>query len=491
VSVRGVIVTGLCLLIIGGGSISRAQWAPDEVITYASFDQVVAVSSSMTHAVFATNRGVIRYDKMMQRWEQPLTGSVGYPQEPIERVWVDRYDQTLVIATDLGLYEYDDFLGRWYMINELPVMESDVEHLRDLDVLLPEFDANYMGGGLFRDYFGRSFSTTDIVDDGSGNLWIGTWGYGPAKADRASGLMALLPYGLIQSRVDCIAVDDTVLWVGGIRTVDFRTGLTAFNPEANSFFRLETGISPDLPSEDIYCLEADSTALYAGTPYGLYTIDKTNYRARGPIDQRKGLAGDFVLALERADRSLYVGTDNGLSRVDLENDSLYRVRHETLGLHVIYDLEAVDNTIWIASSAGAFRYTPETDRLQQYQDPDQVLRGSVLNVEPDGDYLWLASDVGVVELDLKTGRNRSFHEPSDLRDGRPMAANGQIVALAADLGLTMIVHDLEKTRSVRISTADGLPSDNILALEMDGDYLWIGTDEGLTRFLWNHPRWVD
>ena len=38
---------------------------------------------------------------------------------------------------------------------------------------------------------------------------------------------------------------------------------------------------------------------------------------------------------------------------------------------------------------------------------------------------------------------------------------------------------------------DGLQSNNILALLVDGDYLWIGSDRGLTEFLWNDPDRID
>jgi hypothetical protein len=34
---------------------------------------------------------------------------------------------------------------------------------------------------------------------------------------------------------------------------------------------------------------------------------------------------------------------------------------------------------------------------------------------------------------------------------------------------------------------DGLPSNDIKAVKFDGDYLWVGTDLGLTRFWHRHP----
>jgi len=483
----------LSLLMIGlfAGPDSRAQHRPDQAITYRNFDFVRAVTSSMTYVYFATNGGIIRYDKMQQKWNLPLTGAEGMPRETINQIWVDRFDQTLVIGTDFSLYEYDDFFYRWYPISELPSLDSDCRHLRAPDVLLPEFDANYMGEGKFADFFGRTFVTTDIVDDGTGTLWIGTWGFGPATADASSYLMSLMPYGLLQERVDVILPDDSVLWIGGLVVDDFRTGLTAFNPESNRFFRVESGLFTGLPVEDIYSLESDSARLYVGTPSGLYLVEKKDWSVQGPVDFRHGLPEDFVLSLELIDDKLFVGTTGGLGLIDLVTDSIFHVRPETFLRHLIYDIKQVDQTIWIGSSAGAFRYSYESDRLQQFEDTDMVLARSVLNVEYHAGGIWFASDVGVVRLDLTNGATKSFHEPTGLHDHRAMAVNDRVVAVASDHGLSFIFWSKDKVRNRKITADDGLASDNVLALRFDGDYLWVGTDHGLTHFLWNNPFWID
>ncbi len=427
----------------------------------------------------------------MGRAAGTLTGAAGYPSEEMNEIWVDQFDQTLVIETDFGLYQYEDFFNRWYPISELPVIDNDTRQLRAPDILVPEFDANYMGRGEFIDFYGRSFVVTAVLDDGTGDLWIGTWGLGPAMADAASGLMKLLPYGLVQRRVDVILADDSALWTGGAGDSDFRTGLTAYYPETNRFFRLESGVSLDLPVEDIFSLEVDSSRLYVGTPMGLYQIDKADWVAQGPIDFRRGLPEDFVLSLEKAGDRLFVGTTGGLAMIHPGTDSVFHVRPETFHQQYIYDLEQVANTIWIASSAGAFRYSYETDRLQQFEDPDIVLFGSVLDVEHYDDQVWFASDAGAVTLNLQTGETESFHEPTSLRDRRALAVNDRMVALAADIGLTIVFFHGDKSYRRRFTAADGLASDYVLSLALDGDYLWVGTDRGLTRFLWNNPNWVD
>jgi len=470
---------------------TKAQRLPGQAVTYRNFDYVRAVTSSIKYAYFATTGGLIRYDKMQQRWDAPLTGAEETPLGLIGRIWVDQFDQSLFISTETGLYEYDNFFNRWSSINELPAIDNEVRHIAAPDVLMPEFPANYLGDGEFTDIFGRRFATTDIALDASGDMWIGTWGFGPAKGEGSSSLMKLLPFGLLQNRVDVILRDDSLFWLGGEIFGDSRTGLTALQPLENRFVYLESGLTSEFPSADVRCLEADSARLFVGTPAGLFTINKSTGLARGPLNARRGLLDDFVVSLLRTGDSLFVGTAEGLCLVNLKTDSVVYVRPETFHQQVIYDLERVDNTIWIASSAGAFRFTPSTDRLQQFQDPDLILFSAVLNVEHYDGSVWLASDAGVVRLDLTTGRSESFREAGDWRDRRALAVNDRLVALADDNGLYIIVLGKKKTRTYRLTTDDGLASNYVLSLRFDGDYLWIGTEKGLTRFLWNNSRWTD
>jgi ligand-binding sensor domain-containing protein len=425
------------------------------------------------------------------RWEEPLTGADGLNGEVAQRIWVDQFDEELFIQTSVGYHGYNRLFDRWYSINEVPRVESNNQHLSAPDILLPSFDANYLGDGRFIDIYGRSYSSTDIVDDGSGTLWIGTWGFGPAMADRSSRIMELLDYGLLQNRVNVILPDDTILWLTGAVFSDYRTGLTAYNPETNSFFHVESGIGNSFPAEDVNCLEADEEQLYVGTPLGIYLVQRGSWTAGRPINRRRGLLDDNVLSLCLAGELLFVGTAGGLSFINMVTDSVSHVRPKIFLNQVIFDLETVGATIWIASSAGAYRYSIENARLQQYQDPDLVLFNEVYEIERFEDDLWLASDAGMVRLNLNTAESTPYLNFSHRTDSRALAVNNDIAAVASDKGLTIIFLKSEKQHSREFTTDDGLASGTIFSLFLNGDYIWVGTDRGLTRFLWNNPERVD
>ncbi len=469
----------------------RAQFFKGQAVTWSNFDYVYSVAASMSHVYFATTGGVTRYNKLENRWEEPLTGADGLDDQVAQRIWVDWFDRYVYIETTLGYYEYDVLFERWYPIIDLPDFDTQTSHVDPPDIFMPSFNANYMGQGRFIDTYGRSFLTSDILDDNTGTLWIGTWGFGAAKSAKSSLLMDLLPYGLLQNRVNTILADDTVMWVSGAVFNDSRTGLTAFNPEENSFFHVESGVGFSFPAVDVNCLAADRDKLYVGTPAGMYIVERGRWNATGPIGQRRGLADDNILALCCHDNLLFIGTAGGLNIIDIASDSIYQVHPQTFFNHIIYDLEPVGTTVWIASEVGAFRYRPESNKLQQYQDPNLILTSRVYDVASYGDFIWFASDAGVVNLNLQTAESTPFREVSIRFDSRALAVNDEIAAVASDGGLTLIFHDLEKPFSREFTTGDGLPSNVVYSLLMDGDYLWVGTDRGLTRFWWNNPNRID
>jgi len=484
-------VATVCAMTVCLASVSRAQILEGQAVTWANFDYVRAVASSLNKVYFATTGGIIVYDKTRDAWDEPLTGTDGLMGEIPTDLWVDQFGQKLYARTDLGLYEFNTFLARWYPINELPQIDNDTRKVSPPDFLIPQFDANYMGDGRFLDVQGRSFNITTMTRDNSGRLWTGTWGFGPAVADDVSGLTKLLPYGLLQSNVNTILPDDSLLWLSGTISGGTRTGLTAFAPEENEFFYVESGLRQGLPARDVYCMEADPNSLYVGTPDGLYVIDRGNQQVRRRIGHRQGLADDIVVSLKRFGDSLFVGTANGLNLISLNGDTVYSVFSETFAGQTVYDLDRVDSTIWIAATSGAYRYIPSRDRLFQYKDPDLVLFSAVYNIEHYGDALYLASDAGVVRLDLNTGASTPFREPGFNRNGRALAVNESIIATASNRGLTIIFFDRRKPHSRDFDTNDGLASNEVYSLLLDGDYLWVGTDEGVTRFWWNNPNRVD
>ncbi|MBN1212046.1 MAG: hypothetical protein JXA92_05660 [candidate division Zixibacteria bacterium] len=489
--IRKIIISAVFFGFLFSSADLKAIRLRDQAVTFANFNFINQVASSMSHTYFATTEGIIRYNKFERRWELPLTGSDGMTNEEIKRVWVDTFDDMLYAQTAFSLYEYDLTFDRWYPIDELPEINNDSRHLSRDEPLLPPFQFNFVGGGSLVDPFARSFPISDILNDNSGRLWIGTWGYGPATAPSTSALVELIPYGLLQNRVNAIYLDDSLVWVAGAIGNSPRTGISVYNPEANSFFYVESGVSSFFPAGDINCLDGNGAFVYIGTEYGVYILDRERLSVTDRIDRRRGLIDDNVISLKCKGDSLFVGTEAGLTMISGNGDSTKYIRPQYFFDRVIFDIELVGDYLWLGTSIGAYRYSLKTDRLQKFEDPELIITGEIYSIEPYENSLWFASNEGVVRLDTETGATESFREFTRALQSRALAVNDRICAIASDKGMTFIFYNREKPFSREFTIDDGLPSNYVYELVLDGDFLWVGTDKGLTRFWWSNPNRVD
>lgn len=460
-----------------------------EMVTWGTFQFVRSVGASISHAYFATTDGIVRYNKLEQRWEDPLTGAEGLDQSLVRRIWPTRFDDHLYAQIDLGYADYDVFFDRWYLRSDLPPLDTVYHQITVPLDLIPPVNFNFFPNGSMTDMAGRTISLTGVAQDNTGDLWIGTWGFGPACTRGGSRIIEFLTCGLLNRRVDAILPLDSQLCLAGALTVDSRAGITTFDPVSGSSTYIEGGVVAGFPTVDISALAVDSIRLFAGTPFGLLVIDRDGGRVLRTIDRRAGLADDSVICLKFISDSLFVGTAAGLSL--FRNDTIRIIAPRTFGKCRIFDLEPQGNNLWIASDYGAFRLDRATGEIARFSDPGQFTSGRVYDIAAAGGFLWMSADNGLLKINLKTAQTEPLRLSVLPNIRRPLAVNSQVAAVASDRGFVLFHHDRARSISREFTTDDGLPSERIRALYLDGDFLWIGSDGGLTRFLWNNPDRVD
>ncbi len=479
----------LCAVLIARlASTALAFRDSGQVVNYAGFKYVTAIATSAQRTYVATSQGIIVFYKTENRWGTPLTGMDGIDDGTIKKIWVDQFDERLFAETDVGKYEYELTWGRWTTAFDIPELVTNDRHIPIPAVLFPPFGFDYDGNGGLIDPQGRKCAISDVVDDGAGTIWIGTWGLGLFRAGSASKVVEPLTFGLLQDAVYAMYEDDSVLYVAGPAYNSRRTGITALDFRTNSFRYVESGPEFDLPPEDIQCLDIAGDRLVVGTQRGLFDLDKRSGRVSGRIDHSLKIKTENFMAVRLVGDTIFAGTDDGLIVIAGSSRSAYSVVTVALLDHVIYDLEVVRDQVWIGSDIGAYRLSLATGKLQKYQDPDRLLFNRVFDITTTDHSLWLSSDGGAVQIDLDSGSTAAYRVSSRLIGDRAIAANDRIAALASDLGVTIIFMDGEHWSSRELSTFDGLLSPYVFALILDGDFLWVGTDMGLTRINWSNPR---
>ena len=400
----------LSLLPLSGGF--GAVNLNDQAVTYADFGYVNYVTASIKRVYFATTNGIIIYNLDTDSWDEPLTLPPDLDRN-IKRVRVDTFDSRLWIETDISTFEYDIDLETWFPVLEVPRIDNSNRHLRVPTTLLPPFGFNVNFDGDIIDQYGRSFAVTDVLDAQSGTLWMGTWGYGPARAGATSQVVELMPYGLLQNRVNALYLDHDTLFVAGAAFDEPRTGVSAFNIEENSFSYIESGVTSRFPPVDINVLGGDQDYLYAGTPFGLFRIERDSRLIHDQLDQRYGLNDNNVLSIEPIGDSLFIGTYRGLTMYSFATDSMRFVAPSEFGAETIFDLLAVGDYLWIATSQRRlYRLSLIDGIMQKFNDPTGAMFGNVYGLDHVDGYLWTATDDGAVRIDLKNGDVESFHRSS-------------------------------------------------------------------------------
>ena len=459
---------------------------PGLVVNYSNFSFVHSVAVGFKYAYFGTTNGVIRYNISQKQWDPPLTGIEGFNNSEIFEIKASFDDEKIWIRTESGYYEYTGVFDRWTPISQIPDETSNGEHIGlDFDYIPPP-GYHYMNTGVLVDQYDNEYRINDIVDDGWSNHWIGTWGLGALYADNTSRLMESLNYGLIQDDITAIFSDSGTLWMGGSDTEYARTGLTAFDWAENSFEHIE--INPGFLSFTgrVNAIAADEKAVYIGTEDGLLVIDKKQNEITDHLYQKSGLPHNQILSLLVYDNLLYVGTEYGLGIVDIYSDSSEIPFKTILPNHAILSLDQIDNHIWIGTHLGTFRLNLSNEKLGYLKSPKISGKREIRSIKHTDQKIWLLIDYELKSIDRNSAEIEDYPEIIQYNGLRSIAVSDTIVAAATNSGL-LLLFDGSKDSHFLYTVSDGLISNDIRDLVFDGDYIWLGTDKGLTRFWFKHP----
>tara|TARA_B100001093_G_scaffold293_1_gene383 strand:- start:269 stop:883 length:615 start_codon:yes stop_codon:yes gene_type:complete len=186
------------------------------------------------------------------------------------------------------------------------------------------------------------------------------------------------------------------------------------------------------------------------------------------------------------DTHLWIGSSRGLGRMN--NTTL---REDPIGIEnifqniAIHDIDSIDHRLWFGTRAGVFIYSSIQSQLMQMSDvgrknfPEQLR--NVVSLEQYGSSVYVVSDIGIIEFDIEEKEwNLIFTSGiySD-KDVYSMALNDKFIFLGVEDGLIKIN---KKTGLVRDYVFSFIGRVNEIIL--DGKEIWLGTSNGLIKFLW-------
>jgi ligand-binding sensor domain-containing protein len=476
-------------------SLAYGEIIPGQAVSWSDFSYITTIITGNDYAWFGTTEGILRYHRFEHRWDDPITVSDGLPGHRVERL-ATFFDETeLTVETENGIYSYHSGLGQWFLETEFPRGDYQDSRVRlPLPALFVPLGYSMSPDGYITDNQLRNWRISAALDDQEGTYFFGTWGLGLLAADDRTFTADFLPYGLLQKRVDALYLDGDSLWIGGnggetsSEYGPTRLGVTLFERSPQRFTHFETRYIPGFDSEIIYDIAGDTNNIYFAGQYGL-TIHPRRQDRFFTLGRHDGLPDRETTALAVGRDSVWIGTGRGLALYTPSTDSVVVVASEALSNQFVTELQLVPGKLIIGTTRGAYYIDLITLKVGRLKDPGGILKGLIRHIALYDKFLYVASDWGLVEIDLTAEKSTSVPYTDNANGVYAVAANARYIAAAMSDGLILYERPTGKMR--RFNQQDGLLSINITVLLADGDMLWVGSDEGLTRFKWVNPERVD
>jgi len=266
----------------------------------------------------------------------------------------------------------------------------------------------------------------------------------------------------------------------------------------------EKGPDPDEPN----CMFQDRHGfMWFGTSFGLLKYDGYTAIVYDHDPQNlNSLSDNLIMSLLQVSSGMiWVGTGEGLNRLDPESDTIVRYRHEpgnpnSLQNNTVYAIcEDNAGVLWLGTGAGLIKRDPQTGQFTLYENLPGALNSDghngVLDVlEDKSGVLWIGSSEGLVSFDgAREKFVRYFHDPENPRSLsdrfiRSLYEDKQgVLWVGTSFGLSRMVRDdsgnISFERYIDEPKDQYNYSNNIIwsIFEDKSDVLWVAVQNGLYR----------
>jgi ligand-binding sensor domain-containing protein len=252
------------------------------------------------------------------------------------------------------------------------------------------------------------------------------------------------------------------------------------------------GMKDGIPSHKVHCvLPASDGRLWVGTYKGVLVREEGKFRK---IGTEEGLSHPMVMCLveDPHNGEMWIGTMRGLNRYSADRITTYTQTSSGLPNNVVYGVDILDETLWVATAAGLGALNLKTGSWSIYDHNNTVMHEPwVYAVKGAKDRLFVGVwGGGVLEYELAKGifkehrdPDRDFHFDLVPDDG---PVNDVTSWIAWEDGILwqgtyfgMSRYDGSRWRTWQ-ETKSPLLSNFVNFIWARGKVAWVGTDRGVS-----------
>ncbi|GEM_PF-4581976 len=271
-----------------------------------------------------------------------------------------------------------------------------------------------------------------ITFDGD-DIWAGSWLGGAFKFSRSKNTIKIFNTrnGLVANLIRDIKVDDSFIWIATFE------GVSRFNKKNNTW---------------------------------------NNFRSI------PGVAYQRIKSILVQDRYVWICTlGTGIQRYDKIMNTW--TEYSNLPQFVVRVKEdSRDRTIGFATLNNGFLLYKDGKWTHYSSKNYPQINNLAKDLAFDENYIYMASyKEGIISLNKKTGEIESLKLPKKYYINTMVLKNNRLYIGTLEDGL--IIYDLSTSKTRAITIKDGMNSNNILTIEFEKDYIWIGTvDSGINIY---------
>ncbi len=489
----------------------RMQYALDDWISYMQSNQFTSIAVGTSYIYFGTSDGgILRYNLYQNYWDYPFTTSNGLPSNHVLSVAYDDGTGYLWAVTDVDVAIYQPAQREWlrrsqavdwnYTPPQVPEptdsksIAYNVFYPEEFLSSLPDFfvngDYQLTVDWKIIDQNFDEFKITGFLRDQWERVWFLIEGLGIGIGDWYSQRIEIFPYGLTNITPRTMEYQNRDMWIGGDPRSGEGRGIVHWLDKDGSWEYFRSRFISSLPSDFVRDIAVTGDSAWFASDYGVSLYDGGKDRWQN-FSIRNGLPSSEIISLLVAKPYLYVGTIDGLAELDLHSGTIQKIKAQAIDLASIYGLANQGDTLWTATNRGIFRRLPAQTRWDTITVNAPIQDLPVSAVQVFGSEVWFASPGGIFWLDTKTDQWQSFPQVGMEVSGpfTDIEVNDISAWVSSSDGL--LKYDRKRKYWVLFTTQDGLLSNRCYHLMMDGNYIWIANEKGITQFYWNSPNRID